>query len=219
MEMLAGRIGILALGALCALCALGCAPGRLADLRDSGRIGLGLGLGLAADAKLGDLTHPAIGVAAASVMYGSDSRQIDGVWYEAVVRDPYALYWWRRERQSWGWSLNSSGWRGVWESADLFEAIGELDEPIDHEGPASSGTVVGEELLDARIDASRWLPLPGGPSQLPPPWRFNSATDLQLGAHLVLLNARVGFNPLEFLDFALGFAGFDIAGDDGIPAR
>ena len=39
-------------------------------------------------------------------------------------------------------------------------------------------------------------------------------TDLQLGAHLLLINARLGFNPLEFLDFLLGFAGVDIAGDD-----
>jgi hypothetical protein len=25
---------------------------------------------------------------------------------------------------------------------------------------------------------------------------------------------RAGFNPLEFVDFVLGFAGLDIAGDD-----
>jgi len=215
-ETLANKILVVALGALFTL---GCAPGRLADLRDTGRIGLGLGLGLSADAKIGDLTHPAVGLASASVMYGFESRLVDGIWYEGRVSDPYASYWWRREQQSWGWSLNSSGWRGVWESADLQEAIGELDDPIDHEGPPSSGTVADGEFLDASLEASRWLPLPGGPEGMPQPWRFNSATDLQLGAHLVLVNARAGFNLLEFLDFALGFAGFDIAGDDGIPAR
>ena len=37
---------------------------------------------------------------------------------------------------------------------------------------------------------------------------------MQVGATLLLIGARVGFNPLEFFDFLLGFAGYDIAGDD-----
>ncbi len=51
---LCGRV----LLAMLLLAATGCAPGRMADLRDSGRLSLGLGLGLSADAKLGTLTHP-----------------------------------------------------------------------------------------------------------------------------------------------------------------
>ena len=47
------RTAVFAIAA--ALIASGCAPGRLADLQDSGRISVGLSLGLSADAKLGDV--------------------------------------------------------------------------------------------------------------------------------------------------------------------
>ena len=64
---------------------------------------------------------------------------------------------------------------------------------------------------------SRWLPIPGCEDELTPLFGFQTATDLQAGAHLLLINARAGFNPLEFLDFLLGFAGIDLAGDDPAP--
>ncbi len=43
---------------------------------------------------------------------------------------------------------------------------------------------------------------------------FNRITDLELGASALLVSARVGINPLEIVDFILGFVGFDIANDD-----
>ncbi len=196
-----------------ALC-VGCAPGRMADLKDSGRIGVGIGPGLSIDAKLGDLTHPALGALGAAGMVGFESRAIDGSWYEARVSDPYAIYWLRREGQPWGFALNSSGWRGTWESLGFLDALDELDEPIDQEALPETGTIWQGELLDGKLVASRWLPLPGGPPDTSKLWTFNTATDLQLGLHLLFVNARVGFNPLEFLDLLLGFGGYDIAGDD-----
>jgi hypothetical protein len=201
----------------------GClAPGRAADLRDSGRIGIGIGLGLSADAKIGDLTHPALGIASASAMVGFEARDIDGPFYEANVSDPFATYWWRREGGPWGFSLNSSGWRGVWESVDWVDAIDEIDEPVDMEPLPETGTVWEEETLDGSIVVRRWLPIPGGAEQYPGLWSFNTASDLQLGATLLIVNVRLGFNPLEFVDFLLGFGGLDIAGDDpepGAPAK
>ncbi len=202
----------LALGVIVA--GLGCAPGRLADLQDSGRIGIGLGLGLSADAKLGDLTHPALGFVSSAAMMGFESRDIEGPWYEARVSDPFAIYWYRRERKSWGYALGSSGWRGTWESLDWLDALFELDDPIDQEPLPETGTVVGGELLDGKVTVGRWLPILGPADDSSPLFTFNSATDLQLGAHLLLVNARLGFNPLEFFDFLLGLAGLDIAGDD-----
>ena len=60
---------------------------------------------------------------------------------------------------------------------------------------------------EGTLDDARWLPVP-------PEVSFNEATDLQLGATLLLVSARAGANPLEFLDVLFGFAGFDMAGDD-----
>ena len=210
------RTAVFAIAA--ALIASGCAPGRLADLQDSGRISVGLSLGLSVDAKLGDITHPALGILASSAMVGFETRHIDGVWYEARVSDPFATYWYRRDGQSWGWSLNSSGWRGMWEATDFLDALDEIDESFDQEPLPETGSVYQGEKLDGQLVASRWLPLPwGAPEDVPVLFRFRTATDLQLGATLVLVGARVGFNPLEFLDFLLGFGGFDIAGDDPPP--
>ena len=38
--------------------------------------------------------------------------------------------------------------------------------------------------------------------------------DLEVGAFALILGARVGFSPGEFVDFLLGWFGVDIAGDD-----
>jgi hypothetical protein len=198
---------------------VGCAPGRVADLRDSGRLSAGLGLGLSADVKLGDLTHPSLGAFAVSAQLGFESRNIDGPWYEASVSDPYALSWFRRENVPWGYALNLSGWRGVWESLDWLDAVDELDEWVDQEPLPETGTVVEGERLDQSVKVSRWLPITGGHGEPGRLWSFNTATDLQVGAHLILVNARVGFNTLEFIDFLLGFAGYDIAGDDPTSAQ
>lgn len=43
---------------------------------------------------------------------------------------------------------------------------------------------------------------------------FARATDIEAGATLVFVSIRAGINPLEIIDFLLGFAGIDIAGDD-----
>ena len=85
---------------------------------------------------------------------------------------------------------------------------------IDQDPLPETGTRVGGELLDGKVTVRRWLPIPGLAKETSPLFSFNTATDLQLGAHLLLINARLGFNPLEFLDFLLGFGGLDIAGDD-----
>jgi hypothetical protein len=204
--------------ALAVLATSACAPGRLADLQDSGRISVGLSLGLSADAKLGDVTHPAIGLLSSSAMVGFETRHIDGVWYEARVSDPFATYWYRRAGQGWAWSLNSSGWRGMWEALGYADALDEIDETFDAEPLPETGTVYQGETLDGEIVASRWLPIPwGAPDDASALFRFNTATDLQFGATLGIVGGRVGFNPLEFVDFVLGFAGFDIAGDDPPP--
>jgi hypothetical protein len=195
---------------------LACAPGRIADLKDSGRISAGLSLGLSADVKVGDLTHPAVGLLASSAMVGFETRHIDGVWYEARTSDPFATYWYRREGEPWGWALNSSGWRVMWESLGWLDAVDEIEGEIDQEPLPETGSEYRGERLDGEIVSSRWLPLPG-PEGKTPLFSFRTASDLQVGATFLLVGARVGFNPLEFVDFVLGFVGLDIAGDDPAP--
>ncbi len=205
------RAFVSTLTGLALLATSGCAPGRIADLRDSGRIGIGAGLGLSVDVKAGDLTHPALGVASVAAMVGFESRHIDGPFFDARVADPYATLWYRRAGVPWGFSLLSSGWRGVWEVVDLADAAGEFDEPIDKEPPPGQGETHEGEILDGAITTGRWLGIPSGPD---PIWTYNTASDVQVGVHALVINLRAGFNLLEFLDFLVGFAGFDPAGDD-----
>jgi len=47
-----------------------------------------------------------------------------------------------------------------------------------------------------------------------PFWTFHNATDLSAGVTLGVVSARAGLNPLEIIDFALGFVGLDIGRDD-----
>ena len=144
----------------------------------------------------------------------SSPREIDGSWYEARVSDPYAIYWLRRRGPALGVRTQLIGLARDLGVSRVLDALDELDEPIDQEALPETGTVWKGEMLDGKLVASRWLPIPGGPADTSKLWTFNTATDLQLGLHLLFVNARVGFNPLEFLDLLLGFGGYDIAGDD-----
>ncbi len=201
--------------ALVLLVLAGCAPGRMADLKDSGRLSVGLGLGLSVDAKLGDLTHPSLGILSASAMYGVDTRKVEGLFYEARTSEPYATVW----SISRGFpkldALNSTGWRGAFEVHSVDVAIDAIAN-VDPQQPPEELGVEGEgEVLAGRISIGRWLPLPRqSRGREFPLWTFNTATDFQAGATLLLVSARAGVNVLETFDFLLGFAGFDIAGDD-----
>jgi len=59
-----------------------------------------------------------------------------------------------------------------------------------------------------------WLPIFDGTSAWYAPFSFHEITDLELGATLGFVSVRGGINPLEFIDFLLGFAGLDIGKDD-----
>ena len=53
-----------------------------------------------------------------------------------------------------------------------------------------------------------------GPRAEANPFAFHNATRLEGQLSLGVVSVRAGINPLEILDFLLGFLGFDIAGDD-----
>lgn len=189
-----------------ALFAIGCAPGRMADLKDSISLGLGPGVGIAADLKAGMFTHPSLGTVTASAMVGSDSRVVSGSYYQIGSNFPHSMFWAHKEGASTGEMLNSTGWRAAFQVKDFNAAFVAIGHPTANTTEVVSGMVKGVEVNED-LDEGRWLPIP-------PEITFSEATDFQFGGTLLLVTARAGFNPLEFVDFVLGFAGLDIAGDD-----
>jgi hypothetical protein len=178
----------------------------MADLQDSASLSLGMGVGIAADLKAGMLTHPSFGTVTASAMLGSDSRDVAGSFYQVSSGWPHSMFWAHKEGASGGQVMNSTGWRAAFEVKEFQAAFVAIGHPTANTTEIVSGMVEGVEA-EGTIDDARWLPIP-------PELSFNEVTDLQVGATLLLVSARAGFNPLEFLDFLLGFAGVDIAEDD-----
>lgn len=185
---------------------IGCAPGRIADLRDSGRLSIGIGLGLSADAKLGDLTHPSLGLFSTAGMVGFDSRRVSGAYFDARTSEPYATWWALDGGSSLLGALNDSGWRASFETTGYGPALGPVLGPFRQGRPEDLPASANGEPLNGDLDDGTWLPLP-------PYTSYRTLTDLQLGAHLLVLGARIGINPLEIIDFAAGFVGLDPAGD------
>ena len=204
---------VLSLVAIVLTLAVGCAPGRMADLRDSARLSAGLGFGLSVDAKAGALTHPSFGVVAASAMLGYDSRDVYGEFYEVRTSMPYSIDWDRKEGASWPDAINGTGWRAAFEAHQYHEAIAAIWQPAGQDRPEVMVAEVEGVELDGTIGTGRWFPIPAKGDK-EPLLTFNNATDFQVGAILLLFSARAGLNPLEFLDFLLGFVSIDIANDD-----
>jgi len=167
----------------------GCAnPGRLQDLRDCGRLSVGVGVGLSADVKVGDLCHPSLGLLALTHRVGHESRRISGYWTEIEQAFPAMMI------SNMVIGNRPFGMSYVRGRPPSFE-----------DGSGFSPEMVGF-----------WLPfLPRRPCEGEEwPSSLHSWTDLEASVTALVVSARVGVNPLEILDFALGFLGLDIAGDD-----
>ena len=180
-------------------CASGCAPGRLDDLADCGKLSVGFGFGLEVHAKLGCLTHPSLGFGASGTYRaGHESREISGTWFEFRAVWPImswlGLLWGEPDLGTCNLSFIAS--RGL--------TMDDVDSGLDEVGYLLPLLVYLGGGMDPELD-------------LPDPLSFHEATDLQLGGTLLLVSARVGVNPLEIVDLLLGFVGIDIAGDDPPP--
>jgi hypothetical protein len=203
---------------LVVLALAGCAPGRLADLRDAVHGTVGSGKGLSVDAALGFLTQPSIGLyGAKTVSLGVDSRDAFGFMGETRVSAPYAYSYARAEGRGVLASLNSAGWRTTYSVTNMQRGFEEVDKPLRPLKPREFDRVIEGRRYGGRAVGSRWLPLPSAADEFSPLLTFSNATELQLGAHIGIFAARAGVNPLELVDFLLGFGGLDIAGDDPAP--
>ena len=76
----------------------------------------------------------------------------------------------------------------------------------------------GCEIYGADSEPLTWIPLLS-PSETYDPLAFNEVTDRRIGGTLLIVSGHMGVNPLEIVDFTLGFAGLDIAGDDLEPSQ
>lgn len=176
-----------------ALLGSGCATGRLADLRDCGKLSLGVGLGLEAEAKAGIVIHPSLGIYSVTHRAGFDDRYVAGAWSEGQAVWPtmslIALF-----ASLFSWDGQDSDW-------DLTSFV--------------RGRERGDRIYPEYYTS--WLPwLVPSPQDYADddPTLFYELTDVEIGGTLGIVSARVGINPLEILDFLLGLAGMDIAGDD-----
>lgn len=174
-------VAIVLLGTL----ASGCATGRMADLRDCGRLSIGFGPGLDAAAKVGCVTHPSIGIGSRTYRLGLENRVRYGTWTEEQAVWPVEILI----------QAFNSAWGGTGVSLASYERL---------RNP--------ELLTDPKVETS-WLPvLQTG--RTPDSLSFHELTDVEVGATLALVSIRTGINPLEILDFLLGCVGLDIAKDD-----
>jgi len=190
-----------------------CAPGRFADLKDTARLSIGGGLGLSLDAQLGALSHPSFGLNASEAGFGLDSRESDVCFYVARVSFPQSIAAARADGAGILEALNSTGWRVSYKVTSVQRGLEEVDTPLDRIPPAEFQQTINGHTYGGDERTGHWLPIPG-PNDVGPYFTFHSLTDFNVGGMVGPFSARVGINPLEFVDFLLGFAGLDIAGDD-----
>jgi len=184
MNRLDNTVRVLLLGLLISV-AVGCATGRMADLQDCGKLSLGFGPGLGADIAIGSLTHPSIGIMTKTHRVGFEGRDLVGRWTEMECLFPVApVLGALSEADPWGISY--------------FRAV----------------TAINGEKEESRMhpqEVDRWINF--NSERNPKVSHFKKATDFQVGVS-AFLSVRLGLNPLEIVDFLLGFAGIDIASDD-----
>jgi len=176
-------------------------PGRWADLADSGKLSLGLGAGIAADIGFGSLAHPCIG-SSVTRRVGHLERDFPAQWTQFEVCDPMLTVW--------------------YEDAGPHRFLASR---FSMSGPFPDASVVRDTLARPlkfprgskgySVDADRWLGIPNAQlDKQEKPYDLSKVTDLELGATFFVVSARAGLNPLEFIDFLLGFAGVDFMNDD-----
>ncbi len=181
------------LGSLIFLTGCRYVPDRMRDLADIGRVSVGPCMGLGVEVKATGLLHPSLGTATRSARVGWDSRHCYLFWPEREAFFPM--------------SIPRTAAR---EAAGL--------QPVSAAMPAFYSRRSTSPIHDCTsISRLFYSPPPGRhDDDLGILWRFvSTVTDIEAGAALGIVSARVGVNAAEVVDLVLGFAMIDIAGDDG----
>jgi hypothetical protein len=191
-----------------------CAPGRMADLQDSAKFSIGGGVGASLDASLGILSQPSLGLFSEAALLGTEARNASGAIFHKRVSFPYTFVVAARDGKSLLAALNYTGYSSAFKVTGVQRGFEEIDRPLDALPPREVGLEIDGVRYGGELRGGRWLPLPSLADEYSSLFSFRSLTDFHVGGHAGIFGARVGFNPLEFFDFVLGFGGLDIAGDD-----
>ncbi len=168
----------------------GCATGRMADLRDCGRISVGAGPAFGIQARVGALTHLSLGIGSGenAKRYGFEDRYVYGRWLESEGFWPVSFF--------------LAGFIQESSTNHMFALDTTYCRWIDNDWLVNPPPYRVGYLFNFRSGDNPKLTFP------------KRLTDFEIGIAPILFSIRVGVNPVEVADFLLGFVGLDIAGDD-----
>jgi hypothetical protein len=174
------------LAVVCIAIIAGCATGRTADLRDCGRFSVGVGPGLGLEAEIGVIANPSLGIMSVTRRVGFEDRNVIGIWDDWEIYAPVISIVAITQKHKGKYDVSYS------------RSVEQVLYPSATRSPRSQ-------------KAGRWINIKSLDNGRP---MFNRATNIEVGASLLFVSARAGINPLEIVDFILGFFGIDIANDD-----
>ncbi len=196
---------------------------RARDGSDCFRAALGVGPGLALDARLTDWVAPGVGIVTYTHNVGWLDRRVHGVWLESdVITTPRLAY------EAFGAEFDSQASQQADHVGSLKQlATSSINLPNERWVRRQGVTTVeyfafiNAAELGARSHATWLTDLlvdPGDPVFTPrrSAWQRGN---FEVGATILLVHARAGVNLFEFVDLIGGFVGLDLAGDDARPVH
>ena len=198
----------------------GCAYGadRMQDLADCFRLSAGYGLGLTASAQVTDWFSPGVGAASRTQTFGFLDRDVHGAWEESdVIQTPRLAY------EGLALQLSEQSREQMDEGGVIARlALDSLNLPNER-WVRTGGRIRVEQfalfnvMRSAVPEGSSWLAglvVEPGDVVLTPVKDVWQSSFVELSGTVVAVHARLGFNPMQCVDFLAGLFGFDPAGDD-----
>lgn len=168
--------------------------GRVSDLQDCFRASIGFGVGLSAEARVGMFTNPALGTSCKTKRFGWESREFCGFWDSS--EDPFPLPF-------------------MIDRTRIPPADRLVLPTVSY---MRNGTKVNQATPITRTFLSHkytgyWHPFHRR-TKAKSDDAVHRAFDFEAGATVAVISARAALNPLEMVDFVLGFFWIDIGRDD-----
>lgn len=211
---------VAAIAAFGLLVSAGCAYGaaRVQDLADCFRLSAGYGLGLTASAQVTDWFSPGVGAASRTQTFGFLDRDVWGAWEESdVIQTPRLAY------EGFALQLSEQSLEQMDEGGVITRlALDSLNLPNER-WVRTGGRIRVEQFALFNVmrspvsDGSSWLAglvVEPGDVVLAPVKDVWQSSFVELSATAVAVHARIGFNPMQCIDFLAGLFGCDPAGDD-----